>query len=143
MGVEERIKLHEGFRDHVYLDSLGKLTCGWGHHLYPGSKVPVEVCDIFFKQDLRAAEHDYQTLIGTSLREKLNVCRGHVIVEMVFNMGIQKVLQFRKMWSAIYDGDFDRAAAEMLASTWASQVGQRAITLAELMRKGEDGNANT
>ena len=30
-NLKIRIKLHEGFRDTVYLDSLGKATIGYGH----------------------------------------------------------------------------------------------------------------
>ena len=29
--VKERIKKHEGYRNTVYLDSLGKATIGYGH----------------------------------------------------------------------------------------------------------------
>ena len=29
--LKDRIKLHEGFRNYVYLDSLGKRTVGYGH----------------------------------------------------------------------------------------------------------------
>ena len=35
----EQIKKHEGFRNYVYLDSLGYPTCGYGHHLYVGSPI--------------------------------------------------------------------------------------------------------
>jgi lysozyme len=56
---------------------------------------------------------------------------------MLFNMNSQKLLQFRKMWTAIEAEDFERAAAEMLDSRWAEQVGQRAVDLAEIMRAGE------
>ena len=31
MNLEERIKHHEGFRNMVYKDTLGKRTIGWGH----------------------------------------------------------------------------------------------------------------
>ena len=32
-AVKDRIKKHEGFRNTVYLDSLGKATIGYGHLL--------------------------------------------------------------------------------------------------------------
>ena len=125
----ESIKRHEGFRDRVYLDSEGKPTCGWGHHLWVGSKVPLIACEEFFKQDVAAAMSAYQTILPY-LRKRLNTVRARVIVEMIFNMNISKVLQFREMWTAIEEGNFDKAADEMLNSKWASQVGQRASHLA-------------
>jgi lysozyme len=131
----ESIKRHEGYRDRVYLDSEGKLTCGWGHHLWVGSKVPIEASDAFFKQDLADAVSSFRT-IPPVYRRHLNPTRARVITEMIFNMNVQRVLLFRKMWEAIENMDYDRAADEMLSSKWATQVGQRAIELAEIMRKG-------
>ena len=98
----ESIKRHEGFRDRVYLDNEGKPTCGWGHHLWVGSKVPLIACEEFFKQDVAAAMSAYQTILPY-LRKRLNTVRARVIVEMIFNMNISKVLQFREMWTAIED----------------------------------------
>ena len=130
------IKRHEGFRDRVYLDSEGKLTCGWGHYLWVGSKVPSLCCEEFFKQDLADAVNAFRT-IPPIFRRQLNPVRARVITEMIFNMNVSKVLQFRQMWEAIEARDFERAADEMLSSKWATQVGQRAVELAEIMRKGE------
>lgn len=131
----ESIKRHEGYRDRIYLDSEGKLTCGWGHHLWVGSKVPIEASDAFFKQDLADAVSSFRT-IPPVYRRHLNPVRARVITEMIYNMNVQRVLLFRKMWEAIENMDYDRAADEMLSSKWATQVGQRAIELAEIMRKG-------
>ena len=30
-SLKEKIKIHEGFRSMIYLDSLGKKTIGFGH----------------------------------------------------------------------------------------------------------------
>lgn len=133
----DSIKRHEGFRGEVYLDTEGKLTCGWGHHLWVGSRVPLEVCEAFFKQDVAAAVSSYQTILP-HLRKKLNTIRARVVVEMIYNMNLQKVLQFRKMWEAIEIGDFETAAREMVQSHWHEQVGQRAVELAEIMRTGQE-----
>ena len=135
--LAERIKRHEGFRNHIYLDSEGFVTGGYGHHFYPGSRLPVDVAEILFKQDLALAVSDYAK-IAPSLRKKLNMIRARVIVEMLFNMGLQKVLQFVKMWKAIGEDNFELAANEMLASKWASQVGQRAVELANIMKTGQE-----
>lgn len=135
--LARRIKEHEGFRDRVYLDTEGKLTCGWGHYLWAGSKVPLAACEEFFKQDLADAVSSFST-IPPVFRKRLNPARARVITEMIFNMNVAKVLQFREMWKAIEMGDFERAADEMLRSKWAEQVKSRADTLAEIMRTGQD-----
>lgn len=59
--------------------------------------------------------------------------RKTVICNMVFNMGLHRVSNFKHMIAAIEDGDFKTAAAEMLNSDWANQVGDRAVVLAHLM----------
>ena len=135
----KRIKGHEGRRDLVYLDSRGNLTCGWGHHLYVGSKVPVEVSEAFLKQDIAQAVNDFYKLKWTfdwPIMKRLNTVRKRIIVEMLFNLGFPKVLGFKKMWECIENKDWPGAKKEMLASKWHDQVGKRAETLAELMEKG-------
>ena len=137
--LADRIKRHEGFRDRIYLDSEGFVTGGYGHHFYPGSRLPVDVAEVLFKQDLALAVSDYAK-IASSIRRKLNTVRARVIVEMIFNMGLQKVLQFRKMWAAVEVDDWPEAKAQLLDSKWRQQVGQRAVELAEIFEKGEDEN---
>ena len=141
----ESIKKHEGYRDHVYRDSLGYLTCGWGHALHVGSKIPLEAAEAFLKQDVADAVRDYFKLapsLGADTLRGLNMARRRVIVEMLFNLGLPGVLKFRKMWDAIKRRQWEQASMEMLDSLWADQVGkkpgQRAWVLAEIMKKGDE-----
>jgi lysozyme len=60
--------------------------------------------------------------------------RQRVIVNMAFNMDIRRLLGFAKFLAAAQAGRYEEAAAEMLNSSWARQVGVRAQRLAELMR---------
>jgi GH24 family phage-related lysozyme (muramidase) len=48
--LTERLRKHEGYSDLVYLDSEGFPTCGWGHHLRIGSRVPVEAAEAFLSR---------------------------------------------------------------------------------------------
>mgnify|MGYP001268883491 CR=1 FL=1 len=137
-------KLGEGFRDKIYPDTEGNPTCGWGHYLRLGSKVPLEACEAFFKQDIADAVASYRTILP-HLRKKLNTSRARVITEMIFNMGLTHVLQFRKMWEAIEKEDFEEAAAQMMDSHWSEDVGDgpgkrfdRAERLSQIMRLGFD-----
>ena len=135
----ERIKKHEGYRDHVYADSKGNLTCGWGHHLWNGSPIHKEISEIFLRQDIANSIRDYRTLMesfSVPIVRVLNIERRRVIVEMIFNMNIQKVLGFKKMWACIKRRDWTGAKREMLGSKWHDQVGKRAETLADIMEKG-------
>lgn len=134
----ESIKRHEGYSDRVYLDTSSFLTCGWGHCLRVGSLVPIEASEAFFKADIASAVNafaklaqEYKTLL------LLNPARRRVIVELIFNIGLVGVRGFIKMLTAIEQGDFNEAADQLTNSVYATQVGERAKELAEIMRKGQ------
>ncbi len=135
-AIMKMIQEHEGFRDHVYPDSLGNPTCGWGHHLAEGSEVPLGASEAFFKQDYFNAIVDYASLIK-EYSLPLDSVRRAVLINMLFNMGLDKVRGFKKMLAALMNGDWERAAAEMENSKWHNQVGSRAIELEKMMREGD------
>ena len=134
--LREQIKRHEGYRDKVYLDTEGNPTVGYGHHLYPGSRVSREIAELLLDMDLTDTAAEFLK-IHPDKTKRLNVARKRVICDMIFNMGLARVLAFKKMWEAIQAGDWEGAAREMLDSKWAKQVKGRAQELAETMRKGE------
>ena len=133
----EEVQRHEGFREEVYLDSLGNPTCGWGHHLAVGSRVDRKICEIFLEHDIANAVNDFYR-IDKDLRDKLNPVRRRVICNMIFNLGLNGVLKFKKMWKAIKKEDWDEAKTQMLNSLWTQQVGHRAFELANLMKEGKE-----
>lgn len=139
MTLVERIKLGEGFSGKIYLDTNGNPTGGYGHHFAVGSLLDPEVWDLIFEFDLRVAAFEYNKL-PTAVRAQVNQVRQEVLLEMIFNMGLPRLLGFKKMLAAVEAGDFETAAKEMLNSLWAKQVGKRADRLAELMRTGEREN---
>ncbi len=132
-AIKEMIQRHEGFRDEIYEDTVGVLTIGWGHALHEGSKFPEEACQLLFDMDFEIIQEDYDKL---DLPELDGVRRG-VIMDMLFNLGLPRLKQFKNMLAAIEDADYERAADEMLDSRWANQVGNRATELSEMMRTGE------
>jgi lysozyme len=56
---------------------------------------------------------------------------------MMFNIGKGRLSGFKKMISAIEQGDYEKAAAEMVDSKWYNQVGYRAVRLVGMMRDDE------
>ena len=63
--------------------------------------------------------------------------RQDVLANMTFNMGIVRLSKFVNTLEAMRLGDYEAAAAGMLASLWARQVGNRAKRLAQQMRTGQ------
>ena len=56
------------------------------------------------------------------------------LLNMCYNLGLPRLLQFQNMLDAIESDDGVRAYSEALDSKWARQVGQRAHRIAEIFR---------
>tara|TARA_R100001510_G_scaffold4048_1_gene3208 strand:+ start:7704 stop:8051 length:348 start_codon:yes stop_codon:yes gene_type:complete len=70
----------------------------------------------------------------------LDEVRQRVVVDMVFNLGMPRFQQFKKMIQALDEGDYKEASIQMMDSRWASQVGQRSERLRDMMESGEDSS---
>lgn len=134
--IKLMIKRHEGGPCDVYLDSVGVPTLGWGHALYPGSFVPAEVSEFFFKHDFETAIDDAGFIIGR-YDLKLDSVRVGVLIDMAFQLGRSRLLGFRKMIAALMIPDYDEAANQMLDSKAARQCPSRYKELARLMKDGQ------
>lgn len=66
----------------------------------------------------------------------LNDPRQDVLANMAFNMGLPRLLGFKRSLAAMQTQEWAEAAAEMLDSEWAREVGGRAIRLAKQMHDG-------
>ena len=134
----ESVKKHEGFRDHVYLDSLSKRTVGYGHlcvedHWEDGKKYDKEYLEDILEKDLQGAidqTHDMCKDLKISDDAKTIIC------EMIFQLGGRGVSKFRKMWAALREDppNYFEAHVQMLDSKWASQTSARAYEMAEQMK---------
>ena len=126
-------KKFEGLSFHPYLCPTGHLTIGYGHNLENG--ITEEIASSLLDSDLKTAEKE----IGSRFAgyHKLNEARQFVLTDMAFNMGISRLMTFKKMFAALAKGEYPTAAREMLASKWAAQVGHRAKILCEIMKSGE------
>lgn len=67
---------------------------------------------------------------------ELDSVRHAVLLDMAYNMGVSKLLGFKKTLAYTRNGDWEGAASEMLDSDWALQVKGRALKLSNRMRLG-------
>lgn len=141
-GLKIRIKVHEGFRDVVYEDSLGKATIGYGHlvtykdKFEPGKKYSKEMLDELFEADFQEAVNNADYFIKSNELEINDIAR-QVIIEMVFQLGIGNVNKFKNMIKALQEKDYKTAGDEMINSRWYKQTKERCQKLADIMRKCE------
>ena len=135
--IKNMIKKHEGFRDHVYKDSVGVLTGGWGHAFYEKSKLSDLVVKILFEEDFNDAKEDFKHFQSKHRLWLLNDVREAVLIDMMFNLGYVKLSKFEKFIAAMQDENYLLAADEMKDSKWYKQVGVRGQRLREMMKTGE------
>ena len=133
------VKQHEGYKDHVYLDTRNKRTVGVGHlcvedHWEDHKKYPEEMLMNVLKDDLKNAIQGAGELCSDcpDLRDQAK----ELIVEMVFQLGKTGVSKFRNMWKALKEKppSYSVAATEMLDSRWAKQTPNRAKEMSDHMR---------
>lgn len=124
----------EGFSPFPYLDSVGKLTIGYGRNLVDRGISASEALylldqDIFY----------FESRLRENLKCFDDLCdaRKMALIAMCFNLGVHGFLKFEKTIHALELGRYDEAAFEMLNSKWATQVGKRATDLSRIIESGE------
>ena len=135
----EELRRDEGVRYSPYLDSVGVKTVGVGHNLEAN---PLNLTYPLTDDQVNQILADDLVRVFSGLDRKigwwrnLSYARQRVLANMAFNLGVDGLLEFRRMILAVDRGHYDQAAREMLNSKWAKQVFNRAIRLAEMMAKG-------
>ena len=134
--VKDQLKADEGVRESAYTDSQGYLTIGVGRLIDGriGGKLRPDEIDLMLENDIAQAEATARTLFPAF--ESLSDARKAVLTEMAFNLGSARLAAFQRFRQAVYAGAWAQAAAEMMDSRWAEQVGARAQRLATQMREG-------
>ncbi|KVH78369.1 lysozyme [Burkholderia ubonensis] len=122
----------EGRRKRIYTDTVDKVSGGIGRNLTDKGFRDNEI-DLMYQNDIAETE----AWLDRSLPwwQSLDPVRQRVMMNMAFNMQA-KLLGFRNFLAAAQRRDWNTAAAEMLDSLWARQVGARATRLAAMMRSG-------
>ena len=141
--LKAALSSHEGRRTKPYDDATGKefkqgdtlkgyLTIGVGINLSDG--LSEEEIDFLLESRITRATSEFDRAVPDWREHSDGVQRA--LVNMAFNMGLPRLLKFKKMWAALAVKDYPEAAKEALDSRWATQVGARANALADEMREG-------
>ena len=137
-NLKEQLIRHESLRLKLYRCSAGKLTIGVGRNIEDRG-ISKDEAMVMLENDIAGARADVDMLLEQFGIDKwrVNQAREDALTNMAFNLGRQRLSGFKKMFSAIKDGNFDLAAAEMLDSKYARDVGQRAVELSNQLSSGE------
>ena len=131
-ALKDQLILHEGLKLEPYECTAGKLTIGVGRNIEDIGITEDEARYLLDNDILRVCDELDRNLPWW---RDLSDARQRVLVDMVFNLGISRFMQFQNTIAAIESGDYETAASEMLDSRWSNQVGNRAKTLSRMMRE--------
>ena len=135
INIEKELIEEEGLFLDCYEDSLGNYTIGVGHLLKSEcGTITLEYAGKLLKDDIKEARKQCKKNIPVF--SELNEARQYVLIDMCFNLGIDKLLKFKKMLLALENKNYSVASLEMKDSLWHKQVKNRAIKLEKIMKNG-------
>lgn len=126
------LRYDEGYDDRPYICTAGRLTIGWGRNLEDDG-ISLDEGNLMLENDMKRTDKDLRTCqwyLGApnSVQDALfNMC---------FNLGLPRLLGFKKMIQAIEDKNYTKAAFEALNSKWAIQLPNRAKEVSVMIREG-------
>lgn len=121
MNAKDLIIKHEGIVLYPYRDSVGKLTIGVGHNL-DDLGISRRAAEFILDEDIANAEEMLEEVFDI---ENLPPDVKAVMLDMMFNLGYNRFIGFKKMIAAVKAGDYKLAAKEAKDSKWCKQVGSR------------------
>lgn len=122
-----------------YKDHLGHWTIGAGHLVKDREKhefrdgITYETGLKLFLVDYTIAKRDMQTFLKPC-GDTENIVK-EVCIEMAFQLGLTKLMMFKKFQKKIMEKDWNGAIEEMRDSKWYNQTPNRATALMKKMRK--------
>lgn len=151
--LKAELERDEGMRLKVYRCTAGKLTIGVGRNLDDVGILPAEQqalgitvgscskAGITKAQAYALLDYDIANCEKALDRHfpwwrKMTDARQRVILNMCFNLGINRLRGFKNTLRFMETGQYDKAAVNMGKSLWADQVGKRAVRLMAMMHNG-------
>lgn|SRR5690625_376873 len=131
--AEELIKEAEDLELKPYRDTVGKLTIGYGRNLEDSGITEEEAKYLLAQDQIRS----HNELTGNfAFFQKMDPVRQAVLADMHMNMGLPRLLTFKKMLTACQFQDWDTAAAELMDSKYFRQTHSRAKRNYMMMKFG-------
>lgn len=131
--LEEQLIVDEGFRTKPYKDTVGKITIGYGRNL---DDVGISQAEAYFMLQNDIKKVINQLYAKLPFFKDLTDGRQNALANMAFNLGIDKLMEFKNTLSLIEQKRYTEASTAVLDSKWATQVGERAKRISEKIRLG-------
>ena len=139
-NLKKRIKKNEGFSLKPYKDQLGFFTIGFGHLILPNEKYLLEKkinkieLEKIFTKDFDTALKNFNIFLK---HFSSNTRDSELLIEMVFQIGIEGVLKFKKLLHNMDKGNKQLVCFEIMNSLWYKQTPNRVKNLVSAFLKNE------
>jgi len=135
--AEALLRHHEGLSLKPYHCTAGKQTIGFGRNL-DDKGITADEAAYLLHNDIVECEVD---LMSFGYWQHLNDNQKAGLIDLRFCVGANGFRSFRRMKAALGRGDYQQAASEVLDSKFATQTGNRAQDIADLLTLEEGAHA--
>lgn len=130
------LKRHEGVRSKVYMCSANFETIAVGRNISEsGLGLSTDEIDYLLNNDINRVREELTDEYFWF--PALNDARQAAMIDISFNLGATKLRLFVLALEAMANEKFDLAADEFMNSKWATQVGNRAVEVTDMIRTGQ------
>lgn len=133
LKIEQQLANHEGKERKLYKCTAGKWSIGIGRNLEDNGLSDDEI-DYLFQNDLKRVIKELDTSVAWWRTKRENV--RNVLIDMCFNLGITRLLGFKRFLEAMKEDQYEKAIDEMKDSLWYKQVPNRVESLISILRNG-------
>ena len=128
--LKKWLQQDEGLRLKPYLDIVNKTSIGYGRNLSDNG-ITEEEANYLLDNDINRVEKElleYQFYIDAPSSVK------DALFNMCFNLGLPKLLEFKRMIQCLKEKNYAKASLEIIDSKYYHQVGERARYVVALMK---------
>ncbi len=131
--LSDRLEIEEGMELFLYKCTSGKDTLGVGRNISDRG-ISADEAKYLLRNDIISciSELDHNFRWWKDLSENRRIVMG----DLIFNLGLSKLKQFKKFLAAMESGDYETASEELLDSRYAKQLPNRSGRNSQIIKDG-------
>ena len=131
--LSDRLEIEEGMELFLYKCTSGKDTLGVGRNISDRG-ISADEAKYLLRNDIISciSELDHNFRWWKDLSENRRIVMG----DLIFNLGLSKLKQFKKFLAAMESGDYETASEELLDSRYAKQPPNRSGRNSQIIKDG-------
>lgn len=132
--LRKQIRYHEGVKLKLYKCPAGKLTIGYGRNIEDNG-ISLACAKYMLEEDIEEAKKNLYFVFGENFFNSLSDNQRIALIDMMFNLGLNRFMTFKKAIRAIKNRDFETASDEIEDSKAYNQNPNRYNLIASEIRK--------